>query len=92
MLPDGLRDELEGDFGLRVRQGYASADVGVLSYECGERHGCTSTPSFVELLDRETGRPITEPGQPGHVVATTFDAQYPLLRFGTGDISAYRAR
>src|SRR4029079_7468476 len=35
------------------------------------------------------GKPITESGQPGHVVATTFDAQYPLLRFGTGDISAY---
>jgi phenylacetate-CoA ligase len=90
MLPDGLRDELEGDFGLRVRQGYASADVGVLSYECGEKGGMHVHPEMIlELLDLETGQPITEPGQPGHVVATTFDAQYPLLRFGTGDISAY---
>jgi phenylacetate-CoA ligase len=90
MLPDGLRGELEGDFGLHVRQGYASADVGVLSYECGEKGGMHVQPELiVELLDLESGRAITEPGQPGHVVATTFDAQYPLLRFGTGDISAY---
>ena len=90
MLPDGLRDEIEGGFGLRVRQGYASADVGVLSYECRERGGMHVQPELiVELLDSESGQPITEPGQPGHVVATTFDAQYPLLRFGTGDISAY---
>ena len=52
MLPDALRDELEGDFGLCVRQGYASADVGVLSYECGERHGMHLHPELiVELLD-----------------------------------------
>jgi phenylacetate-CoA ligase len=90
MLPDGLRDELESDFRLRVRQGYASADVGVLSYECGEKRGMHVHPELiVELLDLESGQPITEPGQPGHVVATTFDTQYPLLRFGTGDISAY---
>jgi phenylacetate-CoA ligase len=90
MLPDSLRDEIEGGFGLRVRQGYASADVGVLSYECGEKGGMHVQPELiVELLDLESGQPVTEPGQPGHVVATTFDAQYPLLRFGTGDISAY---
>lgn len=90
MLPESLRGELEGDFGLQVRQGYASADVGVLSYECGEKGGMHVQPELiVELLDLESGQPITQPGQPGHVVATTFDAQYPLLRFGTGDISAY---
>ena len=90
MLPESLRAELEGDFGLRVRQGYATADLGVLAYECSEKDGMHLQPEIiVELLDLETGQPITEPGQPGHVVGTTFDEQYPLLRFATGDVSAF---
>ena len=42
---------------------------------------------IVEILDLETGKPA-EPGQTGHVVGTTFDNDYPLLRFATGDLSA----
>jgi phenylacetate-CoA ligase len=87
MLPDSLRAELEG-FGIRVLQGYATADLGVLAYECAEKNGMHLQPEcIVEILDLETGKPA-EAGQPGHVVGTTFDADYPLLRFATGDISA----
>src|SRR5207302_1842289 len=87
MLPESLRAELEG-FGIRVLQGYATADLGVLAYECSEKNGMHLQPEcIVEILDLETGKPA-EPGQPGHVVGTTFDADYPLLRFATGDISA----
>ena len=87
MLPESLRAELEG-FGIRVLQGYATADLGVLAYECAEKNGMHLQPEcIVEILDLETGKPA-EPGQPGHVVGTTFDADYPLLRFATGDISA----
>jgi phenylacetate-CoA ligase len=87
MLPESLRAELEG-FGIRVLQGYATADLGVLAYECSEKNGMHLQPEcIVEILDLESGKPA-EPGQPGQVVGTTFDADYPLLRFATGDVSA----
>lgn len=87
MLPESLRAELEG-FGIRVLQGYATADLGVLAYECTEKTGMHLQPEcIVEILDLETSQPA-EPGQTGHVVGTTFDNDYPLLRFATGDLSA----
>lgn len=87
MLPESLRTELEG-FGIRVLQGYATADLGVLAYECSEKNGMHLQPEcIVEILDVETGKPCA-PGETGQVVGTTFDADYPLLRFGTGDLSA----
>jgi phenylacetate-CoA ligase len=87
MLPESLRAELEG-FNIRVLQGYATADLGVLAYECAEKNGMHLQPEcIVEILDLETGKQA-EPGQPGQVVGTTFDEAYPLLRFATGDVSA----
>jgi phenylacetate-CoA ligase len=88
MLPESLRTELEQDFGIRVLQGYGTADLGMLAYECLEKKGMhLDTESIVEMLDLETGQPAA-PGQPGQVVATIFDEGYPLLRFATGDISS----
>ncbi len=87
MLPESLRAELEG-WGVRVLQGYGTADLGCLAYECVEKGGWHLHPEcVVEVLDLETGGPA-DPGQPGEVVATIFDDAYPLLRFGTGDIAA----
>ena len=88
MLPESLRSELEGDFGVRVLQGYGTADLGCLAYECPEKGGWHLHPEcLVEVLDPETGR-AAAPGQPGEVVATLFDRAYPLVRFGTGDLAA----
>src|SRR5512138_1083079 len=87
MLPESLRQELEGGFGVRVLQGYGTADLGCLAYECTEKGGWHLHPEcIVEVLDLETGKEAA-PGQPGEVVATIFDEAYPLLRFGTGDIA-----
>jgi phenylacetate-CoA ligase len=87
MLPESLRADLEA-FGIRVLQGYGTADVGCLAYECTEKGGWHLHPGvIVELLDLETGTPAA-PGQPGEVVATVFDEAYPLLRLATGDIAA----
>jgi phenylacetate-CoA ligase len=87
MLPESLRADIEA-FGVRVLQGYGTADLGCLAYECTEKGGWHLHPEcIVELLDLETGAPA-EPGQPGEVVATIFDETYPLLRFATGDIAA----
>ncbi len=86
MLPESLRTELEG-FGVRVLQGYGTADLGCLAYECVEKGGWHVHPECIlEVLDLETRAPAA-PGQPGEVVATIFDEAYPLLRFGTGDIA-----
>jgi phenylacetate-CoA ligase len=91
MLPESLRAELEQDFSVRVLQGYGTADLGLLAYECPEKGGMHLHPEcIVELLDLETGKP-SAPGQPGEVVATVFDEAYPLLRFATGDLSAFAA-
>jgi phenylacetate-CoA ligase len=41
---------------------------------------------MVEIVDPETGKQL-DPGKPGEIVATTFNKIYPLIRFGTGDLS-----
>jgi phenylacetate-CoA ligase len=86
MLPESLRTDIEA-FGVRALQGYGTADLGCLAYECTEKGGWHLHPEcIVEVLDLETGKEAA-PGQPGEVVATIFDEAYPLLRFGTGDIA-----
>jgi phenylacetate-CoA ligase len=88
MLPESLRAELEGDFGVRVLQGYGTADLGCVTYECPDKGGWHIHPEcIVEVLDLETGQSAA-PGQPGEVVVTIFDQAYPLIRFATGDIAA----
>jgi phenylacetate-CoA ligase len=89
MLPESLRHELETDYGIRVLQGYGTADLGMLAYECLEKKGMHLHPEvIVEVLDLETHEPAT-PGHPGLVVATIFDETYPLVRFATGDLSTF---
>jgi phenylacetate-CoA ligase len=88
MLPESLRAAIEA-FGVRVLQGYGTADQGCLAYECTEKGGWHLHPEvIVEVLDLETGAPAA-PGQPGEVVATIFDEAYPLLRLATGDIATF---
>jgi len=88
MLPESLRAELEQGFGVRVLQGYGTADLGCLAYECPQKGGWHLHPeAIVEVLDLETGTEAA-PGQPGEVVATVFDEAYPLIRFATGDLSS----
>ncbi len=89
MLAESLRTELENDFGIRVLQAYGTADLGLLAYECAEKKGMHLQPeAIVEIVDLETQKPA-EPGQPGLLVATTFDDSYPLIRFVPGDISSF---
>lgn len=87
MLPESLRGDIER-FGVRALQGYGTADLGCLAYECVEKGGWHLHPEcIIEVLDLETRAPAA-PGQPGEVVATIFDEAYPLVRFATGDIAA----
>lgn len=85
-LPPSLRARIES-FGVEVYQGYGTADLGLLSYECPEKQGMHLDAGVaVELCDPD-GRPVPV-GEVGEVVVTLLDPTYPLLRFGTGDLSA----
>ncbi len=85
-LPESLRADLESS-GVRVSQGYATGDVGLIAYECPARSGLhLSDRVIVELVDPATGAPVGE-GEAGEVVITFLNDLYPLLRLGTGDLS-----
>ncbi len=86
-LPESLRTEVEEAFGMKVRQGYGTADVGCLAYECLELGGMhVSSRCYVEICDPQTGSPLPM-GEMGEVVVTPYTLSYPLIRFGTGDLS-----
>ena len=88
MLPESLRADLLRKYGIRVRQAYATADLGLIAYECPRQEGMhLADDLIVDICDPELGQPVT-PGTAGEVVVTTFDDVYPLIRFGTGDLSA----
>jgi phenylacetate-CoA ligase len=87
MLPESLRSKLEEKFGMIIRQAYGTADIGCLGYECIKKSGMhIPDDKIVEIVDPETGKQLG-PGKTGEIVATTFNKIYPLIRFGTGDLS-----
>ncbi len=89
MLTKSLRSELETSFGMILRQGYGTADVGCLAYECFQKTGMHFPYNcVVEIVDPDTERQLG-PGETGEVVATVFDKAYPMIRFGTGDLSYF---
>ena len=86
-LPESLRRELEEELGMLIRQGYGTADVGCIAYECPELGGMhLSSRCWVEIVDSETKLPVP-PGDMGEVVVTPFTTAYPLVRLATGDLS-----
>lgn len=89
-LSPELRGEVEAMFGCTVRQGYGTADVGAIAYECAQADGMhLSSRAWVEVCDPATGRPLPV-GEVGEVVATPFSPHYPLVRLATGDLSSLR--
>lgn len=91
MLPESLRSRLQQEYGIRVLQAYGTADVGCVSQECGHQPGQhVNHGVIVEVCDPETGKPLPA-GEVGEVVVTLLSPTYPLLRFGTGDLSAWLA-
>ncbi len=66
---------------------YATADIGPIAGSCEKNAGMhTNTDVILEVVDPVTGKPLP-PGEVGEVVVTPFDEVYPLIRFGTGDLS-----
>jgi len=87
-FPPSLRDWLD-ERGVGAYQCYATADVGLIAYETPAREGLVIDEGvLVEIVRPGTGEPVPE-GEVGEVVVTPlFNADYPLVRFGTGDLSA----
>jgi phenylacetate-CoA ligase len=74
--------------GIACLQCYATADLGNIAYESPAMEGMIVDEGvIVEIVRPGTGDPVAE-GEVGEVVVTTFNKDYPLVRFGTGDLSA----
>jgi phenylacetate-CoA ligase len=74
--------------GIVAYQTFATADLGVIAYETEAREGLVVDEGVVlEIVRPGTGDPVAE-GEVGEIVVTTFNTDYPLIRFGTGDLSA----
>lgn len=86
LLPP-LRKEY-ADRGIQVLQGYGTADVGNIAYESEAQEGMITDEGIIlEIVRPGTGEPVAE-GEVGEVVVTLINEDYPLIRFGTGDLSA----
>ena len=86
-FPPSLRDWL-AERGIAGYQCYATADLGLIAYETSAREGLVLDEGVVvEIVRPGTGDPVPE-GEVGELVVTTLNPDYPLIRFGTGDLSA----
>jgi phenylacetate-CoA ligase len=86
-FPPSLRDWLAAR-GIEGYQAYGSADLGMVAFETPAREGLVlGEDIIVEIVRPGTGEPVPD-GEVGEVVVTTLNPDYPLVRFGTGDLSA----
>jgi len=86
-LPATLRQEIAAS-GIDILQCYATADLGLIAYESEAREGMILDEELiVEIVTPGTGDPVA-PGEVGEMVVTTFNPDYPLIRFATGDLTA----
>ncbi|HTP74557.1 MAG TPA: AMP-binding protein, partial [Burkholderiaceae bacterium] len=86
-FPPSLRDWLR-ERGIEGYQAYATADVGLIAYETVAREGLVVDEGvLLEIVRPGTDDPVPD-GEVGEVVVSVLDTDYPLVRFGTGDLSA----
>jgi phenylacetate-CoA ligase len=89
-FPPSLRDWLTAR-GLDVYQSYATADAGLIAYETPAREGLVLDEAIVLEIVRPGTGDVLPDGEVGEVVVTVLNPDYPLVRFGTGDLSAVLA-
>jgi phenylacetate-CoA ligase len=87
-VPKSFRDALRAR-GIRASQVYATADVGSIAYDSEADEGLIVDEGvLIEIVRAGTSDPVVN-GEVGEVVVTLLhNLQYPLIRFGTGDLSA----
>jgi phenylacetate-CoA ligase len=88
-LPDSLRATLRERVPT-VLMSYGTAEVGLIGYETTAGGGLVPAPGVcIEVCDLDGGTPVVEGAGEGQVVVTLMRPDYPLIRFGTGDLSAW---
>lgn len=86
-FPPSLRDWLAAR-GITAYQSYGTADCGLIAYETPAREGLVVDEGvLLEIVRPGTGDVLPD-GEVGEVVVTVLNPDYPLVRFGTGDLSA----
>ena len=84
-----LRRLFREKYGIETMDLYGIADAPTIAFECRDNAGLHLSMGMVtEIVDPETGKQLG-PGEVGEIVVTVFDEVYPLIRFGTGDLSSY---
>jgi len=91
-LPPSLRQWLNAHGVPNVLQTYGSADIGNIAYETMTEGQVNpgmvlDETLMLEIVRPGTGEPVSD-GEVGEVVITSFNPDYPLIRFATGDLSA----
>ena len=89
-FPPSLRDRLS-ERGLDVYQSYATADAGLIAYETPAREGLVLDEAILLEIVRPGTGDVLPDGEVGEVVVTVLNPDYPMVRFGTGDLSAVLA-
>lgn len=88
-LYPSLRRSFEQDYAISITDNYGATELGLLGYECSQHSGFHIPEEILmEIVDPATGKQLGH-GEPGEVVVTSFNEVVPLLRYGTGDLSAF---
>ncbi len=86
-LPPSLRTAIK-EFNVDVLQCYGVADAGLIAYESPAMEGLIVDEGVIlEIVQPGTDDLVAE-GEVGEIVVTPLNPDYPLIRFGTGDLSA----
>ena len=89
-FPPSLRDWL-AKRGVTAYQSYGTADCGLIAYETSAREGLVVDEGVILEIVRPGTGDVLPDGEVGEVVVTVLNPDYPLVRFGTGDLSAVLA-
>jgi phenylacetate-CoA ligase len=90
-FPESLRRVFQEEYGIMARQGFGTADLGMIAYECPEASGMHLVEdAIVQVCDPQSGEPLPH-GQIGEIVATVNNRTYPMIRFATGDLTVIDA-
>lgn len=89
-LATSMRNTLEKDYGIALRENYATSDLGPVGFDCSAHNGMHILDEMLimEIVDPNTGKQLG-PGEIGEIVITPLNEAFPLIRYGTGDLSSY---
>jgi len=83
-----LRAMIEEKYGLPTRDIYGTSETSGVSYQCDQKRMHIHENIIMEIVDPETGK-VVGPGEVGEIVVTSLDDDvFPLIRMGTGDLTA----